>query len=205
MSRLPPTAAVHAGARRRARSKPTRKPQRHQRAAPGAVGDAQAPAVRLDDLAAQCQSESRAGGLGGKKRQQRIPQRLLAQARAPIRHLQTKARRSIAHRDRDLLARRARFSRILQQVDHHLPELALIEVAGACGQLTGDPERHGALQPRQKLLPAHRRRPRPRQLGEASVAVDETGEVRGPLADGVEHPGQLGAVGCHGQQPPRVC
>ena len=55
-----------------------RQPHGHQRAATGAVGDAQPPAVRLDDLAAQCEPESGAGRLGRIERQQRVAQHVVA-------------------------------------------------------------------------------------------------------------------------------
>src|SRR5215472_1661475 len=94
-----PTAAVH-GARRARPSRcaavhgvaappapgppDSRQPHGDQRAAAFAVGEAETPAVRLDDLATQRESETGAGGLGGVERQQRIAQRALAQAAATI-------------------------------------------------------------------------------------------------------------------------
>src|SRR6185503_9498758 len=53
-----------------------RQPEGDDRAAAGAVGDAQPAAVRLDDLAAQGQAQARAARLGGVERHQRVLQRL---------------------------------------------------------------------------------------------------------------------------------
>jgi hypothetical protein len=65
--------------------------------------------VRVDDLAAQGKSESRAGGLGGEEGQQRIAQRLLAEADTTVGPLDQKTLRALGRsRCQPRAARRTR-------------------------------------------------------------------------------------------------
>src|SRR5690349_17760559 len=83
-----PTASAPGATARRARAPRSvlraRQPDSNGSAAAGPVGEAQAPAMRIDDLTAQGEPESRAGRFCGVERQQRVAHHFLGQPAATI-------------------------------------------------------------------------------------------------------------------------
>src|SRR6187431_711701 len=82
-------------------------PQRYQRAAALAIGDAQPAAMRFDNFAAQRQAQSRAGLLGGVERHQRVFERGRRESRATIAYFDGEALRGERHRKLDVIGSRA--------------------------------------------------------------------------------------------------
>src|SRR4051812_31093427 len=101
----------------------TGEPQRHVRAAAFAVADAQPPAVRLDDLAAQREAQARSRGFRRIERHERILERRGREARPAIAYFDRERVMRFADRELDVLRPRARFARILEQVDQRLLDL----------------------------------------------------------------------------------
>jgi len=165
---------------------------------------AQAATAARATEATERESKTGTGGFGGVEGQQRIAQRARAQAAAAIADLDAESRCRRAHADRDGFRRGARLGGVLEQVDHHLRELTLIEACRLLRHATIDAKRHGGLEPCQEALPRDRCRARPRQLGEARVAVDEARQVCGAVGDGREHPLELCRVRLLRQQLPGV-
>jgi hypothetical protein len=107
--------------------------------------------MRFDDFPAEGQPEARACLLRREERQQRIPQYALREPCAAVGHLDHKSIGMVVHHDGDVIGRRARFRRVLQQIDHHLFELAGVENSLAWRQRPFEVKRHCALQTRHEL------------------------------------------------------
>ncbi len=98
-----------------------------------AVCQAEATAMRFHNLPAQSQSQACAGCLRRVERQQRIPQHALRQSAASIRNLNYEAFTTLSHLDSDVLGREPDSAAFFKQVDHHLFQLAGIEISGREG------------------------------------------------------------------------
>ena len=155
--------------------------------------------MSLYDLPAEGQTEPGSRGLGriktatGRRVARARPDRCRKDRR---RASTTKPRPSSGNRRwvvryGDALGRRAGFRGVLQQVDHHLLELADIQVGGSCGQWAFDPKGRGAFQTCEEIGPGHRCQARSRKFREAGIAVDERCQVGRAVTYGGEDALQL--------------
>jgi hypothetical protein len=115
-------------------------------AAAVAVVQADAAAVRLGDLARQRQAQAGAAALGGIERHQRVRHHDIAHAAAAVHHLHRHRVEAAPHRDLHVGGRRARFVRVLQQVEERLLQLRGVGLDRLLRQRAGDGEGHLQLQ-----------------------------------------------------------
>src|SRR5579885_2993719 len=104
-----------------------RQRERHFESALRSVGERDAPAVGLGDLARERQSESGAAALRRIERQQRARQHRFAHAVAAIANFDAQFGAAADHCELHRVGRAARFVRVLEQVDEHLLELCAVE------------------------------------------------------------------------------